>query len=501
MSQFRFTRWLAGLPLSTLLAAGCGSSPTGTTTTDPGPDVTPTGTPISADIGPAGGTIAASDGLISVTFPAGALAATTTVTIQPIVNTAPSSIGTAYQIKPNRLAVSKPVTITMPISPATLGDLAPEGLGIGVLDSAGKWRADFSSTVDVPAAGARATGRYGASSAAPTIGVSLPVTSTMPFAVVVVTYWRVQPTSATVAAGGTVPITILACTRTDVPGTGAPDDDLLASPSSCAPSVRQGTWSVNGIVPGNQTVGTVLALSPTSKAQYTAPQVPPPLGFVNVQASMLWVQKGVTKVFTIPIRISGVPWTGSVTLTTTGDTTWTEANGATTTWNYSGGATIDVKADSLQPAGDIRLVPKTITANALYKRHTHHEVTDGSCSTIEDEDETVQGYFADLNPAPHGWGGVILQLSQSSYTFIFAGLQFQPSDTTVTTTTQHCPGEDDVVITSTYGSSSLAFLTGPIPPPTVNSSPGSKTLADGVDFADPVRLGMKDRLEWKITTP
>src|SRR6266542_5019916 len=85
--------------------------------TDTGkPLVTETGTPTGevsgASIGTSGGTLTSTDGNITVAIPAGALTATTAVSIQPITNEAPLGLGFGYRLLPEGTTFSKPVTIT-----------------------------------------------------------------------------------------------------------------------------------------------------------------------------------------------------------------------------------------------------------------------------------------------------------------------------------------------------------------------------------------------------
>lgn len=51
---------------------------------DPGPDPNPTTNVVSKEIGPDGGEITSADGLLTLTFPSGALANEETITIAPL---------------------------------------------------------------------------------------------------------------------------------------------------------------------------------------------------------------------------------------------------------------------------------------------------------------------------------------------------------------------------------------------------------------------------------
>jgi hypothetical protein len=84
------------------------------TPTAPG---TPTGTAITKTIDANGGTITSTDGQFSVIIPAGALSASTDITIQPITNTAPEGDAsvTNYRLLPDGTTFAAPVTLTFNI--------------------------------------------------------------------------------------------------------------------------------------------------------------------------------------------------------------------------------------------------------------------------------------------------------------------------------------------------------------------------------------------------
>jgi hypothetical protein len=102
-------RFLIPILLTVVLALpGC-SSDSGTD-----PDPGPTG---SAEIGPAGGTVVSSDGKVEVTVPAGALATTETITVEPLaVGSLPAAfdglaVGAAYELGPDGLTFAQPVEL------------------------------------------------------------------------------------------------------------------------------------------------------------------------------------------------------------------------------------------------------------------------------------------------------------------------------------------------------------------------------------------------------
>src|SRR5690606_9230525 len=100
----------------------------------------PDGTPTSATIDAAGGTLASSDGRLTLTVPAGALAAGTVVTIQPITPTAPGALGSGYRLSPDGVTFTQPVTLTFtyPVDVAT--STVPQSLRVVTRDDRGYWQ-------------------------------------------------------------------------------------------------------------------------------------------------------------------------------------------------------------------------------------------------------------------------------------------------------------------------------------------------------------------------
>ncbi len=99
----------------------------------------PDGTLVSKEIVLAGGTIISDDGRVELIFPAGALSAKKTISIQPIVNLIPNGNGKGYQFEPSGLHFIKPVEIIFhytkeeeEVCPAQLKFMA-------IQDKNGKW--------------------------------------------------------------------------------------------------------------------------------------------------------------------------------------------------------------------------------------------------------------------------------------------------------------------------------------------------------------------------
>lgn len=104
--------------MSLLLLGAC-------TPTPQSPDPDPlNGTPVKTEVGkpagplatktvgPAGGTLASADGKLTLTVPAGALSAETSLTVEPVENTAPNGVGKGYHFGPEGTRFAKPATWT-----------------------------------------------------------------------------------------------------------------------------------------------------------------------------------------------------------------------------------------------------------------------------------------------------------------------------------------------------------------------------------------------------
>ncbi len=127
-------------PVSTTPPSNTGGTP------EPTPIGIPLGSPTTATIGAAGGTITSSDGTVSVTIPAGVLAADTTISVQAITNNAPGGLGTAYRLGPSGMHFSSPVTLQF--SYPTDSVQVPELLGVAFQDTDNVWYAMPDYSVD-----------------------------------------------------------------------------------------------------------------------------------------------------------------------------------------------------------------------------------------------------------------------------------------------------------------------------------------------------------------
>jgi ZU5 domain len=124
-------------------AGSSGSSgPGGTDSVAITPVGTPIGTPITKNIGANGGAVTSADGNLVLTIPAGALPATTNITIQPVTSQMPGSVGLAYDLLPNGTKFNVPVTISFHYRADQFPGNNPEFSFIAYQDSSGAWVAD-----------------------------------------------------------------------------------------------------------------------------------------------------------------------------------------------------------------------------------------------------------------------------------------------------------------------------------------------------------------------
>ncbi|HEU5146405.1 MAG TPA: hypothetical protein VFT90_06815 [Chryseosolibacter sp.] len=89
------------------------------------------------EVGPEGGTFKSASGMIELVIPSGALAASTTIGIQEIKNTAPNGSGVAYRLTPHNIQFEKPVELTIYYNADSIS--FQRGLGIAYQGDDGIW--------------------------------------------------------------------------------------------------------------------------------------------------------------------------------------------------------------------------------------------------------------------------------------------------------------------------------------------------------------------------
>jgi hypothetical protein len=107
----------------------------------------PVGSPVTLNIGASGGSLISPDGKLELTIPAGALSASTLISIQPVTNTAPSGLGSAYQLSPEGTIFNQPVTITFHYADSDVNGSLPYFIDIAYQDSAGSWDVNLKQRI------------------------------------------------------------------------------------------------------------------------------------------------------------------------------------------------------------------------------------------------------------------------------------------------------------------------------------------------------------------
>ncbi len=293
---------------------------TAVTDTASGPSATAvgtaTGTVVTASIGAAGGSLTSGDGKLVLTVPAGALAANTTIGIQPITNFAHGKIGSAYRLTPDGQTFSQPVSLSFAYADEDLVGAGIDVLGVAFQTTAGLWRWAGDPTVNA---------------AAKTVSVN-----TTHF-----TDWsrvkgiQMRPPSKAVRVKGSVSLVITDCypVSTTDPRTGdqlaylgyrcdGDDDVAVLNPIS--------DWSVNGVLGGGSVTGTVTG-SGTS-GTFVAPATKPSPNNVTVSARVKKSTLGQTVLVSSSITITEDSWMGTSSCTVDGPTTVGQIASATVVW-------------------------------------------------------------------------------------------------------------------------------------------------------------------------
>ena len=108
----------------------------------------PNGTATTKSIGPEGGTLASSDGKITVTVPSNSVSQTAEFRIQPITNLADGGVGNAYRLEPSDQNFATPVEVSFNLEAQGLKNFAPESIAIAYQDKSGIWQAFKTVNID-----------------------------------------------------------------------------------------------------------------------------------------------------------------------------------------------------------------------------------------------------------------------------------------------------------------------------------------------------------------
>ncbi len=270
------TRRPVPLPAALLLLAGVLAGCAGNDSrsdpedSEPTPTATEVGTadgdPVSAVIGPGGGTISTPDGRLTVVIPEGALNADTEIGIQPITNTAHGGLGTGYRLTPDGQTFQQPIGLVFAYTDQETSATGPELLDVAFQTAEGYWQLADSLALDTTGRTVTAATRHFCdwSFLAP---------------------YRLNPPWATVPVDGARLFIIEHCFPVlgERPSPGA-DRPVLGHnwfPISVTHAAKVASnWSVNLIPGGNETIGTVYAN--LERGGYAAPSTKPNPDVVEV---------------------------------------------------------------------------------------------------------------------------------------------------------------------------------------------------------------------------
>ncbi len=233
-----------------------------------------------ASIGPAGGTVVSADGRLTLTVPAGALAATQTISIQPTSTEVPNGAGLAYRLLPDGLSFALPVRVSFRYDDADVAGSAPEALSIAFQDVQGRWRALASPLLDT-----QAKAFSGETTHFSEYGL--------------LTGYRIRPANAILGVGKSLGLVTDLCYPADYNGV-----DVIACRVQ---EVETFTWAVNGVVGGSAQVGTIDPF--ILAARFAAPAVAPAANPVAVSAEVtnIFINRGQRTVLVANIWIEGHP--------------------------------------------------------------------------------------------------------------------------------------------------------------------------------------------------
>lgn len=288
-----------------------GGGPPNTSPVPTAPGV-PAGVAAMGDIGAGGGALASADGLFRLDVPPGALATTTSITIQPITNTAWGGVGRAYRLTPDGLTFNAPVSVVFSLEDSLLAGTDTSFVHVAVQRDDGVWGVLAVRDVDMGAG-----------------TITCRTSHFSDYSLVHGT--QIRPAAALVNVNQSIALHVQFCSQEVIQGEGEGEEDLVALINTCddelAPLGTFANWSVNGAIGGNSVVGTV---GPTDghRVTYTAPDEEPTPNQVAVSVRTHYYGSEALLVCNITI-VGTERWTGSTTSYQGGDiveatVTWVE---------------------------------------------------------------------------------------------------------------------------------------------------------------------------------
>jgi len=331
-----------------------------------GPGV-PAGALVSASIGAAGGSLTSSDGKLTLAVPAGALAATTTFTLQPFTNLAWGGIASAYEVSPGDVAFAAPARLTFRPAAGDLSSVSLRGIGIAQQDGDGYWYWTEGPAWDaaVPSVSVLLSRLGPAISSGPTGGASAlreGLATIFRYRYAPVGDLWLSPSGTTdVETGKSQEFWVEQCFPPSSDGGSLLRERLtirrLPASGGCSPYWQPGAsispkWSVDTIEGGNGTFGTIAATG-EAVASYTAPAKAPSPDTVTVSAFIGSTATLSNVTLVSHAKIVGNDYAGTFTLRRTGldqvaytvkgvaelKRSFTDSNG--TSFDMTGTVTID----------------------------------------------------------------------------------------------------------------------------------------------------------------
>ena len=195
----------------------------------------PAGAVVTQSIGKSGGSIVSADGIAELVFPANALDHNTDISMQAITNNAPNGVGYAYRLLPEGITFSQPVLLKFHYTAEDLASTLADLMGIAFQDSTGIWYRLNNYTNDTVSK-----------------VVSAPIkhfTDYTNFDIM-----RIHPVINTIQVNKSQTFEVDVIETSDDELTQLKGDDVAPLIVTASKTI---IWSVNGVVNGNSTIGTV----------------------------------------------------------------------------------------------------------------------------------------------------------------------------------------------------------------------------------------------------
>lgn len=222
----------------------------------------PVGKPIEVMIDAKGGALTSDDGRLVITVPPGAVASATMFRVRAVTSPAPNAMGATYHLEPEKTTFAKPIAIELALP---LAGVSRTGLGLDGLarrdDDSGAWSFVDGVTRDEAKKTLRAELDHFCD-VSPLEGV------------------QIAPLTTTVQLGALQQLTVVDCTDPE-------SGELSGLVYECAQTFdfKLSDWSVEGMVGGDATHGTIQGMGATGNyAEYTAPAKAPTPNLVHASA-------------------------------------------------------------------------------------------------------------------------------------------------------------------------------------------------------------------------